>query len=354
MRPLSLKIEADASLPFDRWLARELTERLDRPVQRSASRRAIRLGWIAVGGKIERDPNLWLRRGPSVFIRDFAWLKAEEDGEAERLTILFEDEWIIALDKPPGLPTHETKDPGRASLKRQVEIHVGGPVFVHHRLDAGTSGVVLFAKAARANGGLARAFERHEVEKTYVAMIHPPPMAWPDRRLVDVPLAILPNGSVSGGPEGVPARTDLRVIERGRAAWLVEAKPITGRKHQIRVHLASLGSPVIGDRRYGGPFGGRREGRLMLHALRLGLKHPVTEKPLEIISPLPAEFRELPGRVQPTLIPPSPERGDAVGEPRGRSALVARSFASPSKGKAAGKAPRPRRPPRARARDSRR
>ena len=349
-----MKIEADASLPFDRWLARELTKRLARPVQRSAARRAIRLGWIAVGGKIERDPSRWLRRGPSVFIRDFAWLKAEEDGEAEPLTVLFEDEWIIALDKPPGLPTHETKDPGRASLKRQVEVHVGGPVFVHHRLDAGTSGVVLFAKAARANGGLARAFENHEVEKTYVAVIQAPRVSWPDRVTVEAPLATLPSGSVIAGPEGVSARTGLRVVERGRAAWLVEAKPFTGRKHQIRVHLASLGSPVVGDRRYGSVPRGRPQGRLMLHALRLGLKHPVTGKPLEIVSPLPAEFREIPCRAQLAIPPPSPERGDAAGEPRGRPASAARLFSSPSKGKAAGKARGLRRPPRARARDSRR
>ena len=324
MRPLSLKIEEDAGLPFDRWLASELSRNLNRPVPRSLARRAILRGLIAVGGRISRDPDLRLRQGPSVFIREFSWLLTTDAIEVD-LRVLFEDQWIIAVDKPAGLPTHETKDPNRQSLKSRVEAHVGKPVYVHHRLDAGTSGVVLFAKAPAANGNLAKAFAAREVEKTYVAVVHPPPVDWPAEVSTSAPLAVRPNGSVVPARDGVPARTDIKVIERGKKAWLVEARPITGRKHQIRAHMSSLGAPIIGDQRYGAPASARGH-RLMLHAYGLGLAHPVTGERLVIVSPLPPEFRSA-VKCRPTLSTASPATSERDAEgvrPRGRPAQDAR------------------------------
>lgn len=286
MKSVSIVVRQDAMKPLDRWLADALAEALHRPVARGLTRKAIVSGLIAVGGRIARDPGLMLRRGPSVFVRTLEWLPAAEP--APTLRILFEDPWLIAVDKPSGLPTHETKDATRPSLTALIEKHVGHRVFVHHRLDAGTSGVVLFAKAAEANASLAASFAGRTVDKTYVALIHRPPLDWPAAMTLDSPIAVLKNGSVRVDSSGSPATTVVRVLERGRDRLLVEAKPLTGRKHQIRVHLASVAAPVVGDARYGTKSEGPT--RLMLHAERLEIDHPVTGERLTFVSPRPPEF----------------------------------------------------------------
>lgn len=286
MKSVSIVVRQDAMTPLDRWLADALAEALHRPVPRGLARKAIVAGLVAVGGRIARDPGLMLRRGPSVFLRTLDWLPAAEP--APTLRILLEDSWLIAVDKPSGLPTHETKDATRPSLTALIEEHVGHRVFVHHRLDAGTSGVVLFAKAAEANASLAASFLGRTVDKTYVALIHRPPVDWPAVMTIDSPIAVLKNGSVRVDSSGSPATTVVRVLERGRDLLLVEAKPVTGRKHQIRVHLASVAAPIIGDARHGTPPA--RPTRLMLHAERLEIDHPATGVRIAIVSPRPPEF----------------------------------------------------------------
>jgi len=286
MKSVSIVVRQDAMAPLDRWLADALAEALHRPVPRGLARKAIVAGLVAVGGRIARDPGLMLRCGPSVFVRTLDWLPAAEPAPA--LRIIFEDSWLIAVDKPSGLPTHETKDATRPSLTGLIEQHVGRRVFVHHRLDAGTSGVVLFAKAAEANASLAASFAGRTVDKTYLALIHRPPIDWPAAMTIDSPIAVLKNGSVRVDSSGSPAATRVRVLQRGRDRLLVEAKPVTGRKHQIRVHLASVAAPIVGDVRYGMPSA--RPTRLMLHAERLDIDHPVTGERLTIVSPRPPEF----------------------------------------------------------------
>ena len=284
MKPLSIVVREDAMVPLDRWLATELSRALGRPVPRGLVRRAIVGGVVTVGGRIARDPGLTPRRGPSVFVRHFDWLPEVEP--ARPLRVLYEDDSVIAVDKPAGLPTHGNKDGDRPSLTGLVERHTGRPVFVHHRLDAGTSGVVLFAKAAEANASLARSFAGREVDKTYVALVARPPIDWPSEMTIDTPILVSDNGSVRVDRAGVPAKTRLRVLERRADCLLLEARPVTGRKHQIRVHLASLGAPIRGDARYGGPAAAR----LMLHAARLELRHPLTGEQLAVVSPRPEEF----------------------------------------------------------------
>jgi 23S rRNA-/tRNA-specific pseudouridylate synthase len=141
-------------------------------------------------------------------------------------------------------------------------------VAVHQRLDRDTSGVVLFATDRRANEGLARAFEGRRVEKTYLALAARPPVP-PDRPLrLSLPLAAAGPGGrsrVVGGGEGArTAVTEVVVREVLAGALLVEARPLTGRKHQVRAHLAHAGMPILGDPVYGNA-GGRAQ-RLMLHA----------------------------------------------------------------------------------------
>lgn len=284
MTSVSIAVREDAMAPFDRWLATALEERLGRPVPRSLCRKAIAGGFVAVAGRIERDPGHRLSRGRSVFVHSLSWLP--ETRATERPGVLFEDAWLLALDKPAGLATHETADLSRPTLTAFAERHAGHRVFVHHRLDAETSGCVLFAKKAEANPGLARAFAGREVAKTYIAVVDAPATEWPTDFVIDTPIIVSANGRVSAGPGGEAARTRVRVLRRGQRSLLVEAQPVTGRKHQIRAHLASMGAPVCGDARYGGS----KARRLLLHARELVLAHPVTGRALRISSPLPPGF----------------------------------------------------------------
>lgn len=284
MKPLSIVVREDAMVPLDRWLATELSGALGRKVPRGLVRKAIVGGVVAVGGRVTRDPGLIPRRGPSVFVRHFDWLPATDPAGA--LRVLYEDGAVIAVDKPPGLPTHGNKDADRPSLVGLVERHTGEPVFVHQRLDAGTSGVVLFGKIPEANPALARSFAEREVDKTYVALVVRPPVDWPSELTIDTPILVSDRGAVRVDRGGLPSETRLLVLDRRADRVLLAVKPVTGRKHQIRVHLASLGAPILGDARYGGP----PADRLMLHAERIELDHPLTGRRLVVSSPRPAEF----------------------------------------------------------------
>jgi RluA family pseudouridine synthase len=207
------------------------------------------------------------------------------------------------VDKPPGLATHATADPSRPHLTGLVTAHLvarGHPapyLGVHQRLDRDTSGVVLFAKAAAANPGLARAFAGREVEKTYHALTTLPAVPAPSRWRVRGRLA--PSGKrrmvtvESGGQE---AETGFHLLESHPGGLLVEAAPRTGRKHQIRVHLAEAGMPILGDEVYGSPS--PQAPRLMLHAFRLGLPHPLTGEPLVIESSHPRDFEDALSRMR--------------------------------------------------------
>ena len=208
-------------------------------------------------------------------------------------SVLYRDRWLVAIAKPAGLPTHSTVDPHRASLAGHVQrlVAAGGEtVAVHQRLDRDTSGVVLFGLAAEANAGLARAFAGRDAEKTYLALTVRPSALPPRELAVDAPLAA--GGPARrpvrvGGDGALPAHTRVTVREVLGDALLVEARPRTGRKHQVRAHLAHAGLPVLGDAVYGAAG---TAPRLMLHASRLALAHPVTGRPLVIDCPLPSDF----------------------------------------------------------------
>jgi 23S rRNA pseudouridine1911/1915/1917 synthase len=341
MKTVSIVVREDAVAPLDRWLATELARVLNRPVARALTRKAVRAGFVSAGGRLVRDPDAVLRRGPSVFVRSLEWLPdARPDGPP--LRILFEDDWLIAVDKPAGLLTHESRDLNRPSLTAMVERYLGRRAFVHHRLDQGTSGVVLFAKDEAANPGLARDFANRKVTKVYSAVIERPPVEWPDALTLDAPLQVARNGEVLTADGGVPSLTLIRVLERGWQTLLVEARPLTGRKHQIRVHLAAAGAPIVGDLRYGARPSGAS--RLMLHAERLELIHSVTGKPLAISCPLPPTFTTSEG----STLPPE---ADQV---RPKQLLNLRPRAEPRSSKQGHKETRQRKPLSKKARGSRR
>jgi RluA family pseudouridine synthase len=214
--------------------------------------------------------------------------------------VLFEDEWLVALDKPAGLPSQGTLSSAEGNAVAWAERHVGRPVFSVHRLDAGTSGVLLIAKSQAAATRLAAAFKDSLVAKRYLC-VGSGRLASPVGS-IEAPLRRSPTpGRWQVAAEGgLPSRTDFELLASSGSTLLVAAEPKTGRTHQIRVHLAHAGAPLLGDRRYRGPSSVQLPGggafvaeHPMLHASRIRLAHPGTGAPLEVLAPLPTDFREL-------------------------------------------------------------
>jgi len=205
--------------------------------------------------------------------------------------ILFEDAWVIAVDKPSGLPTHATRDPNRdhllAAVGRLLEARDGRApeLFAIHRLDVGTSGVVLLARTREANKPLAEAFAERRAVKRYDAVIFAGSREVPEHFEVERYLKVRGRRTEVVRSGGKPSRTGFsRTASRGER-HLVEARPHTGRMHQIRVHLSDWGAPVLGDHLYGKR--NAHADRLMLHARRLTLPHPSGEGELDIEAPTP-------------------------------------------------------------------
>jgi 23S rRNA pseudouridine1911/1915/1917 synthase len=288
-----------------------LGESMQHAVPMARVRALLAAGGVRVNGEVRRGAGLELRAGQRVeaLVRpELLRPRATVTDRPFRLTparILYRDSALLAVDKPPGLPTHATADASRPSLVGHVQdlLRAGGVgprVAIHQRLDRDTSGVVLFAIDPRANDGLARAFSARAVEKTYVALVARPPIPVRPAFRVTAPLA----SPLSGGKGGVRigglgakgAETDVLVREVLQAALLVEARPLTGRKHQVRAHLAHARMPVLGDPVYGDA--GAKAPRLMLHSLRLVLAHPLTGERLSIESPLPPDFNAVLARLR--------------------------------------------------------
>jgi 23S rRNA pseudouridine1911/1915/1917 synthase len=283
-----------------------LREALERAVPMARVRALVSAGAVRVNGSVSKAAGRPLRAGQRVeaLVRpDLLVSRAASLDRPFRLTpraILHRDSVLLAVDKPPGLPTHPTADPLRPSLVGHVRSYLGergGYLAVHQRLDRDTSGVVLFATDPRANPGLARAFAGRQVEKTYLALTARPDPLPPHRLRICAPLASSGKGGVVvGGREAKDTETEVTVREVLADALLVEARPLTGRKHQVRVHLAHAGMPILGDAAYGEE--GARAPRTMLHAQRLVLPHPLTGELLVVRSPTPADFEAVLARLR--------------------------------------------------------
>lgn len=298
---------AEGGRRLDAWLREWLPAALGRPLSNASVRRLILGGAVRLDGRPTRRPAEALRAGAQVEARVRLDLLAEARRDGERAvalnagSLLYEDESLVALDKPAGLAMHATADPARPDFfslaQRFLEERRGGAVRLglHQRLDRETSGVVLFTLDPAADAPLAAAFAGRAVTKTYEALTHRPRggprAAWTVTGL----LGPVGRGRAQRmGPvprDGQPAETRFRLVEDLGRALLVEAWPLTGRKHQVRAHLASSGCPVLGDALYGS---GLRSPvpveRALLHARRLDLRHPLTGAPLRIESPRPPDF----------------------------------------------------------------
>lgn len=303
--------EKHRGLRLDQVLADWLPEALGRPLSKAKVRKLIVAGGVYLNRKrvrIASKPVL-----PGAAIEAFIDPARLDDTEGpsrdqpfvlEASRILFEDEWLIAVDKPPGLPTQPTLDEARdnlfAALKRflanrdrTVDPYVG----LHHRLDRDTSGVMLFTKSVKANAGVARLFSEHLARKTYHALTVRGTAETRQQWTVRNFLGKAPGGgkrarftAVRSG--GDAAHTDFRLLERLDHGLWIEAQPLTGRTHQIRVHLAESGLPILGDPHYGGPtsVAGQAIPRVMLHAAALTFPHPITSVECLIEARIPTDF----------------------------------------------------------------
>jgi tRNA pseudouridine32 synthase/23S rRNA pseudouridine746 synthase len=207
---------------------------------------------------------------------------------ASAIETLFESEALLAVNKPEGISSIPERDLGVPSVRRVLEGARGETLFVVHRLDKEVSGVLLFAKNAVAHRELSIAFEQRRVEKRYLAVVHG--RIEKDELVIDAPLREYGSGRMGVDPRGKPSRTRVRVIERAPSTTLVEVRPETGRRHQIRAHLYSEGHALVGDSRYGDTKK-NQGGRLMLHASRLVLPALSFSAPPSLEAPLGETFR---------------------------------------------------------------
>jgi 23S rRNA pseudouridine1911/1915/1917 synthase len=257
-------------------------------------------------------PSLAVRRGEVVLIERPAPVEPPVPRSFE---VLAEDETFIAIDKPAGLPIHTTAKYYKNTLTAVLrERYPDQKLQVCHRLDRETSGVLLVARGPQPSSFLKQAFARRQVSKSYLAICHGIPS--PPTGLIDRPLKLLDTRSkllmgVVGDddPDGLPSRTRYSVVQAYERHALIAAHPETGRQHQIRVHLASAGHPIVGDKIYraseekfiefcdGGMTPELLEAfdglpRQALHAHTLTFPHPVTRAPVTVEAPLPADLRD--------------------------------------------------------------
>jgi 23S rRNA pseudouridine1911/1915/1917 synthase len=277
----------------------ESGERLDRfiaargGISRGLARRALDAGGVFLDGRRCKVASRFVHAGQLVEVN------LEEGGRAaspaaplDRSRLIYADAALVAVDKPPGVPAQPTLTRDRGTIADLAAELVGAPLTVVHRLDLETSGVTVLARTREAAAALSEAFRAGTPRKTYLALAARAPTPTEGRieaRLGRDPLRPGRRAVIESGEEAVTAYRTLRAGDR---AALVEALPETGRTHQIRVHLAHLGAPLLGDSRYGGP---RRVAetsvpRIMLHARRLEIAHPESGTVLVFEAPVPEDF----------------------------------------------------------------
>lgn len=280
-------------------------------------RRAITAGGTRVedrGGK----PSYRVRSGQRVWVTLPEIPREAPRPEEIPLNVLYEDDWIAAINKPPGMVVHPARGHWSGTLASAVQFRyagqlstVGGPSRpgIVHRLDRDTSGVILVARNDPAHGRLAKQFADREIEKEYFALVAGNPRL--DRDVIAEPIGAHPTSrekmAIRRGMESArAAETYYQVVERFQGFAALEIHPKTGRTHQIRVHLGHIGCPVLCDRQYGGRAEITRGeicraptdttvllDRQALHARRIRFQHPGTGQTMQIEAPLPADMAAL-------------------------------------------------------------
>jgi 23S rRNA pseudouridine1911/1915/1917 synthase len=260
---------------FPGWARNTLRERLQR-------------GCVQVDGAVVRSARQAVAAGSLVAIVSAAAGEAAADRSPANgaLPVLHLDEDLLAIDKPSGLLSVSTADEHRRTalaLARSLLPAGRTDLWPVHRLDRETSGVLLFARSHAAREAVQAAWQK--TQKIYIALVEGIPL--PPAGTIDLPLREDANLRVRAGkhPDAQPARTHYRTLRANARRSVLEVELDTGKKHQIRVHLASRGWPVVGDERYGS-----RDERLFLHAERLLLPHPRDGSSLALVAPVPRSF----------------------------------------------------------------
>ena len=271
----------------------------------------IRSGAVEAGGKAVRDPATKVRGEEALTVAVPEPKAAHNEPQDIPLTIVFEDEHLLVVDKPAGLVVHPAAGNFDGTLVNALLHHCGGSLSgiggvarpgIVHRIDKDTSGLLVVAKTDVAHEGLAKQFAVHSIDRRYLAIVSGVPRT--AGGTVDAPLA---RSSVNRKKiaiveegRGKRAVTHWKRLDVLREAALVECRLETGRTHQVRVHMASLGHPLVGDPVYGRT--GKTHGntlkelqfhRQALHAAQLGFTHPVTKDRLSFASAMPADMQEL-------------------------------------------------------------
>ncbi|HLJ14657.1 MAG TPA: RluA family pseudouridine synthase [Bryobacteraceae bacterium] len=287
---------ADNGKRLDRFLQDRLPQ-----YSRSRIQEWIKAGRVLVDGAA-RKASYMLRGGESVSVAPAHPPPLAAAPEDLPIDVLYEDADVVAIDKPAGLIVHAGAGAHSGTLVNRL-VHrfgelstIGGEVRpgIVHRLDKDTSGVLLVARTDAAHRSLAAQFAARTVEKTYLAVVHG--VIKDDSGRITAPIARDPvhrtRMTVRLGT-GRRALTQYRVLRRFQRFTFVEVRIGTGRTHQIRVHMASLGHPVAGDRLYGAPSkveGRPSPGRFLLHAWRIRFESPSTGEPITVEAPIPEEF----------------------------------------------------------------
>ncbi len=208
------------------------------------------------------------------------------------MTPIYQDEHMLVLNKPSGLLSVPGRGPDKQDcLSKRVQALFEDALVVH-RLDQDTSGLLIMARGIEAQRRISKAFETRQVSKRYRAVVagQPKPNATPEQGWSLIEGAILldwPNRPLHIiHPEGKPSQSRWRLVEASAEASLIELEPITGRTHQLRVHMQSIGHPMLGDSLYAPPDIRAMTPRLMLHAQSIALAHPFTGEPLAFDLPL--------------------------------------------------------------------
>lgn len=299
--PIEFRVGSEAhGQRLDKVLHRKLPE-----MSRAFCQKLIRDAQATVNRE-QSKPSRAVRAGDLVSVTIPETRPLELQPEAMPLDILYEDNDLLVLHKPPGLVVHPAAGHPAHTLVQALLHHCRGQLSgiggvtrpgIVHRLDRETSGCLLVAKNDGTHRALLAQFQGRDVWKEYLALVWGNPAKSHGR--IDAPIGRNPRHRqrmavhVRGGR---PALTEYEVVERFQDCSAVRVVLHTGRTHQIRVHFASLGHPVVGDMMYGRKRRAavsERVGRQMLHAHRLGFEHPRTRKWLELTAPLPADMKDL-------------------------------------------------------------
>ena len=284
----------NAGSRLDRFLAEALVD-----FSRARLQTLIRDGFVTLNGHPPRPRDL-VRTGDVVELEEPEIKKIEAQPEAMALDIIFEDDDLLVLNKPPGLVVHPGAGHRQHTLVNALLAHcpnlsgIGGrerPGIVH-RLDKDTSGCLVVAKNDVTHRDLSKQFAARTLEKIYLALVAGVP-----RKLTGIIDAAITRHPVHrqkmsiGRTRGRSAKTEYRVLRSGEGISLIECTLHSGRTHQIRVHLHHLGHPVLGDKLYGAKHAGDFP-RQMLHAWKLGFDHPRTGERLRFDAPVPRDFAQ--------------------------------------------------------------